>query len=103
MQEPYLCAQRNVQYHFCRTAIKLLWKSEKRGFAESLAIGGAPEGDVEGLLFKLLGDGEAAKKSARHTAGDFERRADAVGFEFAADGDQREIQYGRFPSIVRRV
>src|ERR1700739_3607684 len=54
-KELYSWSEGNVQNHFRGAAVKLLWKSEDRTFAEVLAIGGAPDGDVQGLLFNLGG------------------------------------------------
>jgi len=74
-------AKRDVENHFGGAAIKLLRDFKERTLAEVLIVGGAPDGDVEGFLFDLIGDGEDAKKGARGGPGDFDGRAVTVGFE----------------------
>ena len=72
LQEPYLRSQRNVQNHFRGAAIELLWNSKERSFGEVLPIGRAPEGDIEGFLLELIGDGEATEEGAGFAGGDVE-------------------------------
>jgi len=85
-------SQGDVENHLGDAAIELLRELEKRALGEVLAVGGAPDGDVEGFLLDLLGDGEGAKESVGDGFGDIERRAVAVGFEAGAGGDERKFE-----------
>src|SRR5713101_7454006 len=52
-------AHGDVENHLGGATIELLRELEERTLTELLAIGGAPDGDVEGLLLDLLGDHES--------------------------------------------
>ncbi len=84
--------ERNVEDHFGDAAIELLGKFQERELAEFLAIGRAPDGDVEGFLFELFGDGEDAEEGAGDGLGDFDSVADGVGIERGVGGDEREFE-----------
>lgn len=87
-----LGAQRDVEDHFSGAVIELLRKSQDRELAEFLAVGRAPDGNVEGFLFDLIGDGEDAEECAGFGLGDLDGLADGVGFESGVGGDEREFE-----------
>src|SRR5258705_11642745 len=93
----------DVEDHLGGAAIELLRELEKRALAEILAVGGTPEGDVEGLLLDLLGDREGAKEGAGNGFGDVERRAVAVRFEPGVARDEREFEgHSGVPFLFQR-
>jgi hypothetical protein len=92
-------AERNVENHFGGAAIELLRDFEQGALAEVLAVGGAPDGDVEGFLFDLIGDGEDAEKGAGGGFGDFDGRAVGVGFEGRVGRDEREFEGHEIPFL----
>src|SRR6266436_3325718 len=87
-----LRAEGDVEDHLGGAAIELLRELKKRALAEILAVGGTPEGDVEGLLLDLLGDREGAKEGAGNSFGDVERRAVTVRFEPGVGRDERKFE-----------
>ena len=102
-QEFEFGAQGDVENHFRGAGIKLLREFQEGAFAEVLAVGGAPDGDVEGFLLNLVGDGERAEEGAGNGFGDVEGRANAVGFEAGGGGDEREFEghVGSLPVSAR--
>ena len=96
-------AQGNVENHLGGPTIELLRELQQRALAEILAVGGAPDGDVEGFLLDLFGDSECAEESAGDGFGDVERRAVAVGVEAGGCGDERKFEgHGFVPFLVQR-
>jgi len=88
-----LRAQGDVENHFCGAAIELLRELEERALAELLGVRGTPDGNIEGFLLDLIGDGEGAKEGAGNGFRDVERRAVAAGFEAGAGGDERKFEW----------
>ena len=98
-----LRAEGDVENHLGGAAIELLRELKKRALAEILAVGGTPEGDVEGLLLDLLGDREGAKEGAGNGFGDVERRAVAVRFEPGVGRDERKFEgHSGVPFLFQR-
>ena len=96
-------AEGDVEDHLGGAAIELLRELKKRALAEILAVGGTPEGDVEGLLLDLLGDREGAKEGAGNGFGDVERRAVAVRFETRIGRDERKFEgHSGVPFLFQR-
>jgi len=91
-------AKRDVENHFGGAVVELLGEFEEREFAKVLAIGRAPDGNVEGFLLDLVGNGEDAEEGAGFGARDFDGFADGIGFECGVGGDEREFEgHGEFP------
>src|SRR6266436_5072646 len=98
-----LRAEGDVEDHLGGTAIELPRELKKRALAEILAVGGTPEGDVEGLLLDLLGDREGAKEGAGNSFGDVERRAVTVRFEPGVGRDERKFEgHDAVPFLFQR-
>jgi hypothetical protein len=80
--------QRNVQNHFCSTAIELLWQLQKRLLRPGLSIGRAKDRNVQRLLFHLIGDGETAEKSTRRARRNVKGCPVAMGFHAGIWGNE---------------
>ena len=63
-QEFDLGVKRHVKDHFCGASVELLREFQEREFAERLAVGRAPDGDVKGFLLDLLVDRKNTEKCA---------------------------------------
>jgi len=99
-KEFYFGPKGDIENHFGGAAIKLLRDFEQGTLAEILAVGGAPDGNVEGFLFDLFGDGEDTKEGAGSGFGNFNGRAVTVGFENGVFGDEDEFE-GHGSSLLK--
>jgi hypothetical protein len=98
-----LRAQGDVEDHLGGATIELLGELQERAFAESPAVGGAPDGDFEGFLLDLFGDSERAKEGAGNGFGNVERRAVAARFEPGVGGDKSEFEgHGGVAFLIQR-
>ncbi len=87
-EEFHFRTKREVENDLGGAAIKLLRQLQERLFAEVLAVGGTPDGDVEGFLFDLVGDFQYTEERAGRAGGNIEGFAIGVGKEFGFRWDQ---------------
>ena len=102
-QESDFGSKGDVEDHLGGAAIELLREFEEWALAEILAVGGAPDGDVEGFLLDLIGDRQGAKESAGNGFGDVERGAVTIGIEAGVSGYERKFEgHGEVPFLIQR-
>lgn len=85
-------AEGDIEDQLRGAKIKLLGKFKQRLPAKILAVGGAPDGHIEGFLFDLLEDFEDTEERVGFGFGNGDRFAIGVGLEDCVCRDEREFE-----------